>query len=42
MKRKKVRNKYLFIMENDLFQELAKIQSLVSEETILKEKCIFI
>jgi hypothetical protein len=29
-------------MENDLFQELAKIQTLVSEEAILKEKCIFI
>ena len=31
----------LFIMENDLFQELEKIQTLVKEEAILKEKFLF-
>ncbi len=28
-------------MENDLFQELEKIQTSVSEEAILKEKFLF-
>ena len=29
-------------MENDIFQELIKIQKLVNEKAILKEKCILI
>jgi hypothetical protein len=29
-------------MENNIFEELVKIQSLVNEEAIIKEKCILI